>query len=397
MQKPVPRRRSPEQTREDLVRAAVRLILRQGFAATRVDEICAEAGVTKGAFFHHFTTKDEIGEAAISWWGRMGGSAYAPAWGDEGGDPLERLHRMFDIMAGFTERPEPCVCVVGMMAQECAGVSEAFREAADRELAHWTGQVAGLLAEAKEVHPPADDFDPQQVAWFLNSLWQGSMLVSKTHRDPAMIRANLRIARDCVDGLFLPPPTPNLKNDMNARWMALGALMLCGGLRGAEEAPAMPEMPKPTEQHEWLQKLVGEWTIETEIHMEPGKEPMKATGTETARMLGGFWVVGEGRGEMEGMSTKWILTFGYDPQKEEYVGRWIDSMSSAKWDYTGQVDESGKVLTLKTRGFCPMEGKLCDFRTTVRFESDDRRVITDEKKTDDGWVTAVVSTYTRKH
>ncbi|GAA5482721.1 TetR/AcrR family transcriptional regulator [Haloferula sargassicola] len=198
------RRRNPEETREDLVQATVRLILRQGFSATRVDEICAEAGVTKGAFFHHFKGKEEVGEAAIEWWGRMGGGMYEPAWTDDGRDPLERLRQMLEIMAGFTERPEACVCVVGMMSQEFAQSNESFRQAADRELVSWNDQVTKLLADAKAAHPGAVEFDPEQVAWFLNSLWQGSMLVSKTHGDPEMIRANLRIARDYVDGLFLP-------------------------------------------------------------------------------------------------------------------------------------------------------------------------------------------------
>ncbi|MBB5353039.1 TetR/AcrR family transcriptional repressor of nem operon [Haloferula luteola] len=201
------RRRSPEETREDLVQATVRLILKQGFTATRVDAICSEAGVTKGAFFHHFKGKDEIGDAAIAWWGRMGSQAYAPAWDDVEGDPLVRLHRMLDLMIQFTEREAPCVCVVGMMSQEFAQSKPEFRQAADRELAHWSQQVAKLLDQAKCQHPVAQDFDSDSVAWFLNSLWQGSMLVSKTHQDPAMIRRNLEMARHYLDTLF---PASNL-------------------------------------------------------------------------------------------------------------------------------------------------------------------------------------------
>lgn len=196
------RRRNPEETRETLLQATARLILRQGFAATRVDEICAEAGVTKGAFFHHFPNKEAIGEAAIEWWGGIGDRAYAPAWDDDGSNPLERLHRMLDIMSSFTERKEPCVCVIGMMAQESAQVNGSFRDACDQRLQHWTEQVAGLLAEAKRQLRPMEDFDPVTVAEFLNSLWQGSMLLAKTRGNPALIRANLKIARDYVDDLF---------------------------------------------------------------------------------------------------------------------------------------------------------------------------------------------------
>ena len=55
-----------------------------------------------------------------------------------------------------------------------------------------------------------------------------------------------------------------------------------------------------TKEHEWLAKLVGDWTFETEAVMGPGQPPVKGTGTERVRSLGGLWIVGEGSGEMPG-------------------------------------------------------------------------------------------------
>src|SRR5688500_4131390 len=97
-------------------------------------------------------------------------------------------------------------------------------------------------------------------------------------------------------------------------------------LRG-EETSKMPVLPAPVKEHEWLKQFVGEWQSDVEITMEPGKPPMKGKGTERTRMLGGFWVVGEGTGEMEGMPAPMTsrLTLGYDPQKSKYVGTWVDS------------------------------------------------------------------------
>ena len=198
------RERDPAATRQRLIDATVRLMLRQGFAATSVDQICTEAGLTKGSFFHHFESKEAVGKAAVEWWGRMGASMYSAAWDDPDGDPLERVRRMLDIMSGFTRRDDggPCVCMVGMMSQEMAATSPAMREACTVELRYWTDKVAILLAAAKEKHAPVNDFDPVAVSWFLNSLWQGSMLVGKTCESQAMIRSNLQLAREFVDGLF---------------------------------------------------------------------------------------------------------------------------------------------------------------------------------------------------
>lgn len=197
------RTRNPEETRRRLIDAAIRLMLRQGYASTTVDQICAESGLTKGAFFHHYSSKEELTRAAVAAWGEMGTALYAEAWMGAETDPLAQLHRMLEIMASFTERPDdPCTCMVGMMSQELAMTHPEIREACDRELVTWTENVARLLTAAKKTRRVTRDFEPERVAWFLNSLWQGSMLVAKVHQSPALIRDNLKFARMFVDGLF---------------------------------------------------------------------------------------------------------------------------------------------------------------------------------------------------
>ena len=208
MQKEARTPRDPAATRQKLIDATVSLILKQGFAATTVDQICAAAGVTKGSFFHHFDNKEAAGQTAIDWWSDMGTSLYAEAWRDPDGDPLEQLHRMLDIMAGFGQQPgDPCTCVVGIMSQEVAQSNDTLRQSCSSALELWTANVARLLAAARQRHPVARDFDPQQAAWFLNAIWQGSMLIAKTARDPRILLENLRQARLYIDSLFQPTTT----------------------------------------------------------------------------------------------------------------------------------------------------------------------------------------------
>lgn len=174
----------------------------------------------------------------------------------------------------------------------------------------------------------------------------------------------------------------------------LTAVLLFAGHLIAAEPPAMPQ---PLKEHEWLNQFVGEWDIETEVFMEPGKEPLKMKGTESARMLGGFWVVGENKGEMMGMPFTGVMTFGYDPEKKKYVGTWVDSNTSTLWQYLGTVDASGKILTLETEGFCPMEGKICQFKNTIAFKTKDHRVLTGARLGKDGkWTTGMTVTARRK-
>lgn len=194
--------RNPAETRQKLVSATRNLILRQGFSATGVDEICAEAGVTKGAFFHHFKTKEEIGQAALADWAAFGMALYADARAEPARSPLDHVHRFFDIMIGFVAASSPLTCVVGIMSQEMAVANPALRETCSVYLGDWAGFARQLLDEAKAVQPPRTDFDSEDVAWFLNSLWQGSMLVAKTRQDPQIVVRNLNRARAHIDALF---------------------------------------------------------------------------------------------------------------------------------------------------------------------------------------------------
>jgi len=198
---PLKRTRQPELKRQKLIEAAIRLILKRGYNATTVDDICAEAKITKGSFFHHFKNKEEIGQAAVKAWGEFGQSIYAEAW-KQPGEPLEEIHRLFNIMEGITRRPEPCVCVVGMMAQEMSIENPEFREACARELEVWTEMFRSRLQTAQKQLKPAVKFDPDQVAWFLNSIWQGSILIGKARQSAKMISSNIKLARVYVDSLF---------------------------------------------------------------------------------------------------------------------------------------------------------------------------------------------------
>lgn len=168
-------------------------------------------------------------------------------------------------------------------------------------------------------------------------------------------------------------------------------------LHAVEDTPKMPEMPPPVKEHTWLQNFVGEWVTDVEVTMVPGQPSMKGKGTERTRMLGGFWIVAEGTGEMPGMGTmNSILTLGYDPQKKKYVGTWVDSMMSYLWKYEGTLDPTGKILKLETEGPCPTKPGLSKFKEVTEFKSKDHRVFTSSILGDDGKWTTMVTGHARR-
>lgn len=163
--------------------------------------------MTKGAFFHYFKSKDEIGEAAIEDWCQARAAMYFEDMGDPNDDPLDRFYRWLDGLIESIRRPdERPVCLLGMMSQEMAGSNERMREICQAKLKGWTGIAADLLAAAREVHPPRIDFEPEQIGWMLNSIWQGSLLIAKTRQEPEVIASNLQHARAYIETLFAEEP-----------------------------------------------------------------------------------------------------------------------------------------------------------------------------------------------
>ena len=93
---------------------------------------------------------------------------------------------------------------------------------------------------------------------------------------------------------------------------------------------------EPQREHRWLDKLVGEWTSESECRMGPDQPAAKSRGVEVVRSLGGLWIVAEGEGEMPGGGTaKTVMTLGYDPRDHRYVGTFVASMMTHLWPYNG--------------------------------------------------------------
>lgn len=158
------------------------------------------------------------------------------------------------------------------------------------------------------------------------------------------------------------------------------------------------QLPPPGEEHEWLQKFVGDWDLDIEMLGAPDQPPMKSRGRDQSRMIGGFWLVSEGRNDAFPYVCR--LTLGFDPELKKYVGTWIDSMSSYLWHYVGSVDASGRILTLETEGpFPPMPGgALSKFREVTEFKTDDHRVYTSSRLAQNGeWIACIRINFHRRH
>lgn len=155
---------------------------------------------------------------------------------------------------------------------------------------------------------------------------------------------------------------------------------------------------KPVAEHEWLNKLVGEWRTESEMVMGPDQPVMKGEGRETVRNLGGLWAYVEGEGLMpNGESMHYRSGLGYDVSFKEYRGFWLASVSSHLWKYTGELSADGRKMTLNCVGpHMEKDGETANYRDVIEIIDDNHRTLTSFGQDEKGdWQQFMTSRYTR--
>ena len=150
-------------------------------------------------------------------------------------------------------------------------------------------------------------------------------------------------------------------------------------------------------EHRWLDKLVGEWTFESECSMGPDQPPMKAKGAEVVRSFGGLWTIADTVGGMQDGSWKSIMTLGFDPKANCFLGTFIATMMTHMWVYRGSLDAANKVLTLDTEGPNFASGVTVRYQDIIEFHTDDHRTLSSQTLGDDGkWNPFMKAHYRRK-
>ena len=156
---------------------------------------------------------------------------------------------------------------------------------------------------------------------------------------------------------------------------------------------------QPEDNHRWLHQLVGEWAFESPTPDGNGT----CTGTERVRKVGDLWVVGESTMNMPGGATGTaIITLGYDPRRKRFAGTWVGSMMAHMWVYDGELDPSGRVLSLYCDGPAfDDKGNFSDtatarYRDAIEWTGDGRRTLTGSVLGEGGvWKTFMTSHYRR--
>ncbi len=191
---------------ERLVSAALQLMLRQGYSATGIDSICRKAGLSKGAFYHSFQSKEEVALAALESFYRQGlGALQAIEVGDV--PPAERLPVFVERLADRAEVLWEHGCLIGGLATEMSLASDELqRQVAQRfdELAAFVEPLAQPYAAAIPTGASA-----LPIAEDLLAFLEGTVVLARGHRNPRLLRPALqRYAAQLRAAAGLPAASP---------------------------------------------------------------------------------------------------------------------------------------------------------------------------------------------
>ena len=197
---------NPEVTRRTLLESAATQIHRLGFQATSLDAILAETGVSKGALYHHFANKHELGLAVLHEVFREGMLHEWSAALSLTSQPVDALlellgHKRDSLSLCAIE----CGCPINNLAQELASVNEPFRKAIEAILESWRHLIADALERGRGLGCVRADVDCRAEAVFITSLIEGATGAAKTARDPSLLETALHVLAAHLESLRATP------------------------------------------------------------------------------------------------------------------------------------------------------------------------------------------------
>lgn len=194
-------------TRTRILEAAQRLVLERGFAAVTVDAVIDAAGVSKGAFFHHFPSKAALGRAVVERYAAADADALESAMAAaeaRSADPAVQLVefvRFFEEAAESILEVQPsCVFISFIYERELAGAGTDDVIAA--AILTWRQRVSGKLEEAVVGRPGMADVDLSALADHVFATFEGAFLLVRGLGDQSAMRRQLAQLRHYLELLF---------------------------------------------------------------------------------------------------------------------------------------------------------------------------------------------------
>lgn len=183
-------------------------VLHKGFASTSIDEIIAEAGITKSGFFYHFRDKNDLAKAMLQryldteW--RIFDELFRQSE-ELSDDPLHGflifLKLFADLMADLPNGHPGCLVAVYVYQDQM--FSREVRAMASEGHLIWRKRFGDRLRQIAERYPAKIEVDLDDLADMLAAAADGGIILSKSLRDPKVLPRQIMLYRAFVKAVFL--------------------------------------------------------------------------------------------------------------------------------------------------------------------------------------------------
>jgi TetR/AcrR family transcriptional regulator, transcriptional repressor for nem operon len=186
--------------------AALHVIRAKGYTATRIEDICEAAGLTKGSFFHHFKSKEDLALAAAEYWRDTTSAFFASAPYRALPDPVDRLLAYVDFRKAILQGDLPdFTCLVGTMVQEVYDTHPDIREACNKSISDHAASLQPDIEEAMRQRGIRAGWTAESLALYTQATIQGAFILAKAKHSSAVAAACIDHLRRYLEMLFVQP------------------------------------------------------------------------------------------------------------------------------------------------------------------------------------------------
>jgi TetR/AcrR family transcriptional repressor of nem operon len=199
------------EAKQKLLDAALLLFRKCGYTDTTVEDLCRAAGVTKGTFFHYFSSKEALALAAIQYWNEWTGALFASAPYQQVADPRDRILAYIDFRASLIEGDIPeWTCLLGTLVQETFLSHPALRDACGAGIEAHTQTLVPTIEAAKRLYAPNATWSAPGLGRHLQAALQGAFVLAKANNNAQAALEAIEHLRQYVEQL-IPIPKQETK------------------------------------------------------------------------------------------------------------------------------------------------------------------------------------------
>ena len=196
--------RSPSgESRQKLLKAATSLVREKGYAATSVDQVCESASLTKGAFFHHFKSKEALAVACADYWSECSSAVFASAPYHAYADPLDRILGHLEFRkAMLSGKLQEITCLAGTMVQEVYTSHPDIARACAASICDRAAEMEKDIEAAMKQYRIRAEWTAASLALHMQAVVQGAIILAKAKGEVDVAVESIDHLRRYVELLF---------------------------------------------------------------------------------------------------------------------------------------------------------------------------------------------------